>query len=32
MLAAILIILALPFVDLGRTQGLQFRPLSKIIF
>lgn len=32
MLAAILIILALPFVDLGRTQGLQFRPLSKVIF
>ncbi len=32
MLAAILIILALPFVDLGRTQGLQFRPLSKVAF
>ncbi len=32
MLAAILIILALPYVDLGRTQGLQFRPLSKIVF
>ena len=32
MLAAILIILALPFVDLGRTQGLQFRPLSKVVF
>ena len=32
MLAAILIILALPVVDLGKTQGLQFRPLSKIAF
>jgi ubiquinol-cytochrome c reductase cytochrome b subunit len=32
MLAAILIILALPFVDLGRTQGLQFRPLNKVMF
>lgn len=32
MLAAILIILALPLVDLGRTQGLQFRPLSKLVF
>lgn len=32
MLAAILIILALPLVDLGRTQGLQFRPLSKVVF
>jgi ubiquinol-cytochrome c reductase cytochrome b subunit len=32
MLAAILIILALPLVDLGRTQGLQFRPLSKFVF
>ncbi len=32
MLAAILIILALPLVDLGRTQGLQFRPISKVVF
>lgn len=32
MLAAILIILALPLVDLGRTQGLQFRPISKAVF
>jgi ubiquinol-cytochrome c reductase cytochrome b subunit len=32
MLAAILIILALPLIDLGRTQGLQFRPLSKVMF
>nr|QCG70052.1 apocytochrome b [Plectosphaerella sp.] len=31
MLAAILIILAFPLVDLGRTQGLQFRPLSKVV-
>lgn len=32
MLSAILIILALPIVDLGRSRGLQFRPLSKIAF
>ena len=32
MLSAILIILALPVVDLGRSRGLQFRPLSKIAF
>ncbi len=32
MLAAILIILALPLVDLGKSKGLQFRPLSKIAF
>ena len=32
MLAAILIILVLPITDLGRTQGLQFRPLSKVVF
>jgi ubiquinol-cytochrome c reductase cytochrome b subunit len=32
MLSAILIILALPLVDLGRSRGLQFRPLSKIAF
>lgn len=30
MLSAILIILALPFVDLGRSRGLEFRPLIKI--
>ena len=32
MFSAILIILALPFTDLGRSRGLQFRPLSKIFF
>lgn len=32
MLAAILILLAMPFTDLGRSRGLQFRPLSKIAF
>jgi len=32
MLAAILIILALPAVDLGKSKGLQFRPLSKLVF
>ena len=32
MLSAILIILALPIVDLGRSRGLQFRPISKIAF
>jgi ubiquinol-cytochrome c reductase cytochrome b subunit len=32
MFSAILIILTLAFTDLGRSRGLQFRPLSKIIF
>jgi len=32
MLSAILIILALPIVDLGRSRGLQFRPLNKLAF
>ena len=32
MFSAILIILVLPFTDLGRSRGLQFRPLSKIFF
>ena len=32
MLSAILVILLLPLVDLGRSKGLQFRPLSKIAF
>ena len=32
MFSAIFIILALAFTDLGRSRGLQFRPLSKIIF
>lgn len=30
MFAAILILLVMPFTDLGRSRGLQFRPLSKI--
>ena len=32
MFSAILILLAMPFVDLGRSKGIQFRPLSKIAF
>jgi ubiquinol-cytochrome c reductase cytochrome b subunit len=32
MFSAIAIILILPVTDLGKTKGLQFRPLSKIIF
>jgi ubiquinol-cytochrome c reductase cytochrome b subunit len=32
MFSAILAILLLPYTDLGRTKGLQFRPLSKIAF
>nr|ATI20210.1 apocytochrome b [Juglanconis oblonga]ATI20372.1 apocytochrome b [Juglanconis oblonga] len=32
MLSAILIILALPLVDLGRSRGFTFRPISKFIF
>jgi ubiquinol-cytochrome c reductase cytochrome b subunit len=32
MVAAILIIMALPLTDLGSTKGLQFRPLSKVVF
>jgi ubiquinol-cytochrome c reductase cytochrome b subunit len=32
MIASILMLLVLPFADLGRTRGLQFRPLSKIAF
>ena len=32
MFSAILILLIMPFTDIGRTRGLQFRPLSKIIF
>jgi ubiquinol-cytochrome c reductase cytochrome b subunit len=32
MFSAILIILILPTTDLGRTKGLQFRPLSKFFF
>nr|YP_009409408.1 cytochrome b [Apiospora arundinis]ASH96109.1 cytochrome b [Apiospora arundinis] len=32
MFSAILIIMLLPLTDLGRSKGLQFRPLSKIAF
>jgi ubiquinol-cytochrome c reductase cytochrome b subunit len=32
MFSAILIILILPITDLGKTKGLQFRPLSRIFF
>ena len=32
MFSAILILLVMPFVDLGKSRGIQFRPLSKIAF
>jgi ubiquinol-cytochrome c reductase cytochrome b subunit len=32
MVAAILILLAMPFTDLSKTRGVQFRPLSKLAF
>jgi ubiquinol-cytochrome c reductase cytochrome b subunit len=32
MFAAILVIMVLPVTDLGRSKGLQFRPLSRNIF
>jgi ubiquinol-cytochrome c reductase cytochrome b subunit len=32
MFAAILILLLLPVVDVSKTRGMQFRPLSKIVF
>lgn len=32
MFSALLIILLLPFTDLGKSKGLQFRPLSRIFF
>jgi ubiquinol-cytochrome c reductase cytochrome b subunit len=32
MFSAILILLAMPFTDLSRNKGIQFRPLSKIAF
>jgi len=32
MLSAILILLIMPFVDLSRSRGIQFRPLSKIAY
>ena len=32
MFSALLILLVMPFADLGKTRGIQFRPLSKIAF
>jgi ubiquinol-cytochrome c reductase cytochrome b subunit len=32
MLSALLILLAMPYTDLSRSRGIQFRPLSKIAF
>jgi len=32
MFAAILILLAMPYTDLSTYRGIQFRPLSKIVF
>ena len=32
MFSAILALLAMPFTDLSRSRGIQFRPLSKIAF
>jgi ubiquinol-cytochrome c reductase cytochrome b subunit len=32
MLSAILILLIMPYTDLSRSRGIQFRPLSKIAF
>lgn len=32
MFSAILILLVMPYTDLSRSRGLQFRPLSKIAF
>ena len=32
MFAALLVLLTLPYVDLGRYKGLQFRPISKFFF
>jgi ubiquinol-cytochrome c reductase cytochrome b subunit len=32
MLSAILILMAMPYTDLSRSRGIQFRPLSKIAF
>jgi ubiquinol-cytochrome c reductase cytochrome b subunit len=32
MLGAILMLLAMPFTDLSKSRGIQFRPLSKIAF
>jgi len=32
MISAILMLLVMPFADLSRSRGIQFRPLSKITF
>jgi len=32
MFSSLLILLIMPFTDLGRSRGIQFRPLSKIAF
>jgi ubiquinol-cytochrome c reductase cytochrome b subunit len=32
MISAILILLIMPFADLSRSRGIQFRPISKIAF
>jgi ubiquinol-cytochrome c reductase cytochrome b subunit len=32
MFSAILMLLTMPFTDLSKTRGIQFRPLSKITF
>jgi ubiquinol-cytochrome c reductase cytochrome b subunit len=32
MFAAIVVLLTLPFTDLGRSRGFQFRPISKFAF
>ena len=32
MFSAILILLTMPYTDLGRSRGIQFKPLSKIAF
>jgi ubiquinol-cytochrome c reductase cytochrome b subunit len=32
MLTSILMLLSMPFTDLSRSRGIQFRPLSKIAF
>jgi ubiquinol-cytochrome c reductase cytochrome b subunit len=32
MFSAILILLVMPFTDLSRSRGIQFRPISKIAF
>jgi quinol-cytochrome oxidoreductase complex cytochrome b subunit len=32
MFSAMLVLLIMPFTDLGRSRGIQFKPLSKIAF